>query len=292
VTLHFSLFTFYYPFMPSAPDRLALRAQQWNVAIHHTRATTGSVIAFGERDNTKVVLKITKQQGDEWRAGHVLRAFDGDGTVRVYESDAGAVLLERLDPGNELVELVRQGNDETATEVLARVIQRMAHHAAPAHCPTLLDWAQGFDRYLKLGDKQIPATLVNEAADLYHSLAESQQTTMLLHGDLQHYNVLFDSGRGWVAIDPKGVVGELEYEVGAILRNPVESSDFFATPAIIERRLRVLTDALHLDYRRTLQWSYAQAVLSAIWDVEDGYPVAPDNPALKLAHAIRQIMKR
>ena len=43
---------------------------------------------------------------------------------------------------------------------------------------------------------------------------------MLLHGDLQHYNVLLDKDRGWVAIDPKGVVGELEYEVGALLRNP------------------------------------------------------------------------
>ena len=32
-------------------------------------------------------------------------------------------------------------------------------------------------------------------------------------------NVRFDSGRGWLAIDPKGVFGELEYEVGAVVRN-------------------------------------------------------------------------
>ena len=278
--------------MPSAPDRLALRAQQWNVAIHHTRETTSSVIAFGERHNSPVVLKISKRQGDEWHAGDVLRAFDGDGTARVYKSDAGAVLLERLDPGNELAELVRQGNDETATEILAQVMRQMAHHVPPAHCPTVFEWAHGFERYLKGGDKQIPVTMVSEAGELYRNLATSQQTAMLLHGDLQHYNVLFDSGRGWVAIDPKGVVGELEYEVGALLRNPVEQPDLFATPAIIERRLGILTKALNLDYGRALRWAYAQAVLSAIWDVEDGYPVGPDNPALKLAFVIRPMLMK
>jgi streptomycin 6-kinase len=46
--------------------------------------------------------------------------------------------------------------------------------------------------------------------------------------DLHHYNVLSDSGRGWLAIDPKGLVGEVEYEVGAAIRNPI---DAMASPA-------------------------------------------------------------
>ncbi|HZE69250.1 MAG TPA: aminoglycoside phosphotransferase family protein [Pyrinomonadaceae bacterium] len=276
--------------MSSALDQLKRRAQQWDVAIESTGETNGSVLAFGVRRQTRVVLKISKQSGDEWHAGETLRAFDGDGMVRVYESDAGAVLLEQLHPGTELVELVRQGKDETATEILAQVMLQMAHHAPPSHCPTVLDWARGFDRYLKTGDKQVPSHLVSHAGELYRRLATSAGSTMLLHGDLHHYNVLFDSSRGWVAIDPKGVVGELEYEVGAILRNPVEQPEFLASTAIIERRLRVFTDVLHLNYRRALEWSFAQAVLSAIWDVEDGYQVAANNPALRLAHAIRPLL--
>ncbi len=277
--------------MSSALDQLALRAQQWDVAIHHAWETTGSALAFGVRRGIRVVLKITKQPGDEWHAGDILRAFGGDGTVRVYESDAGAVLLERLDPGSELVELVRHGKDETATEILAQVMQQMAQHAPTCDCSTVLDWARGFDRYLKAGDKQIPAALVSEAGELYRRLATSQQSVMLLHGDLHHYNVLFDSTRGWVAIDPKGVVGELEYEVGAILRNPTEQPDLYASPTVIESRLRMLTKALHLDYQRALEWSFAQAVLSAVWEVEDGYPVGPNNPALKLAYVLRPLSR-
>ena len=101
---------------------------------------------------------------------------------------------------------------------------------------------------------------------------------MLLHGDLHHYNVLFDNERGWVAIDPKGVVGELEYEIGAILRNPVELPELFADPAVVERRLKTLTGLLSLNYTRALIWSFAQAILSAIWGVEDGYPISPNDP--------------
>jgi streptomycin 6-kinase len=128
--------------------------------------------------------------------------------------------------------------------------------------------------------------MVHEGYELYQGLASTQGTTMLLHGDLQHYNVLFDNERGWVAIDPKGVVGELEYEVGAMLRNPVEQPEFFANAGTIKRRLEILTGLLPLNYTRALRWSYAQAVLSAIWDVEDGYRIEPHHPSLLLARAL------
>ena len=276
--------------MSSAIDQLAQRARQWNVTIHHARERPTSLIAFGERHQIPVVIKISKQPDDEWHAGEILRAFAGDGTVRVYESEPGAVLLERLDPGHDLVNMVRQRDDERATGILAKIMESMARHSAPESCPTVIDWARGFDRYLQSGDTQIDPTVVSEAARLYRRLALSQGRTMLLHGDLQHYNVLFDSTRGWVAIDPKGVVGELEYEVGAILRNPIELPDILAAPQVVEMRLRILTQALQLDNRRALEWSYAQAVLSAVWDVEDGYPVGPIHVALKLAHVIKPML--
>ncbi len=190
-----------------------------------------------------VVIKITKQIGDESHSGEVLKAYGGDGAVRVYESETGAVLLERLEPGEQLVNVVKRGDDDEATKILAEVIEKLADHEAPAGCPTVADWGRGFDRYLQSGDEQIPREMVEVAREMYNKLVSSQRTTMLLHGDLQHYNVLFDNKRGWVAIDPKGVIGELEYEVGALLRNPVEMPELFANPATIKRRLETLTTA-------------------------------------------------
>ena len=179
------------------------------------------------------------------------------------------MLLERLEPGEQLVSLVRRGDDDEATTILAALIKKLAHHQAPDECPTVADWGRGFDRYLDSGDRKISTGLVREAQKVYERLVLSQRTTMLLHGDLQHYNVLFDRTRGWTAIDPKGVVGELEYEVGALLRNPVEQPELFKDPATIERRVDILTSLLPLDRSRVLEWSFAQSVLSAIWDIED-----------------------
>jgi streptomycin 6-kinase len=271
-------------------DQLLAKAAQWNVTVEETRETGTSLLGFGVRDGKRVVLKLITGAHDELHSGKVLRAFDGSGAVRVLEDEVGAVLLERLEPGEQLVNLVRRGEDGEATRILAGVIEKLAHHTPPAESPTVADWGRGFDRYINSGDAQIPDGLVRQARIVHEELVESQRNTMLLHGDLQHYNVLYDHHHGWTAIDPKGVVGELEYEVGALLRNPIEQPDLFINRAIIERRLDILTRRLRLDHFRALQWSFAQAVLSAIWDVEDGNTVDPDHPALRLATALKAML--
>jgi streptomycin 6-kinase len=270
-------------------DPLEAKAAEWNVTVQETRETATSLLAFGVRDGRRVVLKLSGVS-DEVHGGKVLRAFDGSGAVRVYEAETGAVLLERLEPGEQLVSLVRRGEDDRATKVLAQVIEKLAHHEAPEECPTVADWGHAFDWYLTSGSQQIPHELTRKAQLVFQNLTRSQRTTMLLHGDLQHYNVLFDDKCGWTAIDPKGVVGELEYEVGALLRNPIEQPELFTNRATIERRVEILTRLLPLDRSRVLEWSFAQAVLSAIWGVEDGYDVEPDHPALLLANTLQELL--
>lgn len=270
-------------------DRLPAKAAEWNVVLDESSETATSLLGFGVRDGQRVVLKLTKVD-DEAHAGKMLQAFGGSGAVRVYEAETRAMLVERLEPGEQLVSLVRRGNDDEATEVLAQVIERLANHAPPDECPSVTDWGRGFERYMRSGDQRISHGLVREAQQVYEALASSQTNTMLLHGDLQHYNVLFDRERGWTAIDPKGVVGELEYEVGALLRNPIELPELFTNRATIERRVEILTALLPLDHTRAIQWSFAQAVLSAIWDVEDGNRVDPNHPALILANTLKEML--
>ena len=268
-------------------ERAQTKAAEWNVSLDEIRETPTSLLGFGVRDGESVVLKVTKVS-DEAHAGQVLRAYGGVGAVRVYKAETGAMLLERLQPGGQLVDVVKRGADDEATRILAAVISKLAGHKAPPECPTVADWGLGFDRYLESGGQEINRSVVYEARDLYRELASSQRTTMLLHGDLQHYNILFDDQRGWLAIDPKGVAGELEYEVGALIRNPVEMPELLTDPATIKRRLQMVTSSLHLDYSRTLKWSYGQAVLSAIWQIEDGYSLDSTSSSLRLAQALRE----
>ena len=280
---------------------------------------------FGTQNSAEqpVVLKIIKRVGDEWQSGTVLQAFDGRGVVRVYEHAPGAVLMERLTPGTSLVEMVGKGRDEEATDILADIIQQMGQvpgvgyrvpgirhvasdtyqltpdtrpptpdtrHPTPAFA-TVHEWARGFDRYIASGDEQIPGDLVESAQQTYLKLTETQRHPRLLHGDLQHYNVLFDTDRGWVAIDPKGVVGEVEYEIGAAMRNPIERPDLFLSFTTIARRFKQFTGRLNLDYNRAVGWTFAQAILSAIWNVEDGFQLAALDPSLRLAKAILPMLE-
>lgn len=271
--------------------RLTSAAQAWRVTVDEWFETESSIIAYGRRRADHVVLKIVKEAGDEWRSGDVAAAFDGRAFVRVLEQDAGAVLLERARPGRGLFELSRDGRDDDATTILADVIAAMLPNAAPVWCPTVADWGRGFVWYDGTGDRSIAADLVARAAAMHGALAASQRATRLLHGDLQHYNVLEDHERGWLAIDPKGVVGEVECEIAALLRNPADSPELFADPARIERRVHVLSSRLELDADRILQWAFALGVLSAIWQVEDGFGCDERNASLALVRSLGAVLE-
>jgi streptomycin 6-kinase len=160
------------------------------VTIEDTFETESSVISFGTRNligsgsrgHQDVVLKVVKQPCDEWHSGEVLAAFKGNGFVRVYEHAPGAVLLRRLRPGNSLADLSLNGRDEEATSILADVIQQISTsgrespnlRATLQHCPTVHDWAKGFDRYFATSDDQIPMHLVAAGQRVYTSLCASQ----------------------------------------------------------------------------------------------------------------------
>ena len=277
----------------NALQRLEERARAWSVSVEHTRDSETSLLGFGRRGGQPVVLKLVKQAGDEWQAGKIARAFGGHGIARVLECDDGAVLLERLTPGYSLARLTLNGRDDEAIDILAETIQTMSGHATPPpDCATVRGWAAAFDRYVARADDRIPAHLVADAHRRFLSLEASQGERQLLHGDLHHYNVLFDSTRGWLAIDPKGVVGEVEFEIGATLRNPFERPDLFVSAAIVERRLARLARSLNINLARALEWGFAQAVLSAIWSLEDGFTVEADAPVLRLATAIRPMLPK
>jgi streptomycin 6-kinase len=266
--------------------QLAEHAAAWGVSVETTRTTPTSTIAFGTRAGRAVVLKVVLRAGVEWRCGEMTAAFGGRGVVRVLAHAPGAALLERLMPGTPLAALVRDGEDATATGILAALIRKMTPGDAPPSCPTVEQWCAAFARYLATDDTRVPRPLVEHAQEIAAELIASQRNPALLHGDLQHYNVLLDAERGWIAIDPKGVIGELECELGVALRNPSEYPDSFATVAALERRLAVFSAELGIDTDRARAWAFVHAVLAAVWDIEDGATVRAGAPVLQLAAAL------
>ena len=74
---------------------------------------------------------------------------------------------------------------------------------------------------------------------------------VVLHGDLHHFNILAAERQPWLAIDPKGVVGEPVYETGALLRNPWPDLLSLPDPGrILARRVDQLAEELGFDRAR------------------------------------------
>ena len=228
-------------------------------------------------DGTEVVLKAGVP-GRELRAEiAALRVFDGRGSVRLVDADpdAGLLLLERLRPGTPLTTLAGEARDDEATAIAASVMRGLWRPAPPGHdFPTAADWGRGFERLRARfggGTGPLPPGPVAEAERLFDTLLASAAPPVLLHGDLHHDNILESGEQTWRAIDPKGLVGEPAYEVGALLRNLWADRHAHADPArLLQRRAHRLAEELDLDFARVRGWAYAQAILSAVWCLEDG----------------------
>lgn len=202
-----------------------------------------------------------------------LRIYDGRAAVRLLDSDVarGIMVLERVRPG---VPLEAVPDDAEATRIAAQVMQRLWRPVPAGHTfPTNADWLRGFERLRRAfegGAGPFPPRLVDMAEDLAGELLPTSAEPVLLHGDLHHGNILSSEREGWLAIDPKGLVGEPAYEVGSLLRNP--TPHYLAWPGIdriMAQRVDILADACGFERRRVAGWGLAQAVLSAWWSYED-----------------------
>jgi streptomycin 6-kinase len=255
----------------SLSGRFHQHGRRWNVIVERTLATETSLIGFGTRDGLGVVLKVAEAEGEEWRSGEILNVFAGKGLVRVLEHTPGAVLLPRLVPGNDLSALSLDGRDTEATEIIAGIIQQMSL-VQPIVLPflTVADQASGFDRFRHNCDGLIEDEVVQKAERCYFDLCATQVNPRLLHGDLHHYNVLFDKALGWVAIDPQGILGEVEFEVGAALRNPYTAPALLSNESTARSRLEIFERRLGFDIQRAAKWAFATAVLAALWPTKPG----------------------
>ena len=196
------------------------------------------------RDGKKAMLKLAVEE--EERAGSVLMVWwDGDGAARVLLHEDGALLMERAAGLGSLFNMARTGRDNEACNILCATAARL-HAPRARQLPKLTPLTRWFDALSPMAAAH--GGLLNRCDAVSRMLLDTPQDVIPLHGDLHHDNVLDFGSRGWLAIDPKGLLGERGFDFANIFCNP----DFAAAAEP--------TCRLGLDFRSWASWlRYHQA---------------------------------
>ncbi|QBD80121.1 aminoglycoside/hydroxyurea antibiotic resistance kinase [Ktedonosporobacter rubrisoli] len=248
--------------------------RRWELSIEPPFALSYNYVAPARRrDGTPVIVKVCTPEGEFRQQEEALELINGQGCARLlaYDQEMETMLLERLVPGTLLSSLE---NDELETSIAASVMRQIWRPiSGPHNFPTVQDWGKGFVRLRKRfsgGSGPFEPALLSRAETLFRELSASMAEPALLHGDLHHENILAATRQPWLAIDPKGLVGEPAYETGAQLRNKLARVFTSGRPGrSMARRVDQLAAELGMERERIRDWGIAQAVLSAWWGIED-----------------------
>jgi streptomycin 6-kinase len=227
-----------------------------------------NVVMFAEGlDNTPYVLKLSPPTHEFLSEVAAIKLYNGDGMARLIRADESlaAMLLERLEPG---VSLWNTDDDDGATRIIATLMQRLWRPVPEPHSfRTLESWTQALPNY---HGTAIPQRLVDKANGLLSELLPTNKP-VLLHGDLHHDNILSATREPYLAIDPKGLVGNKTYDVTAALLNP-DAPTLSKHPElakILERRMSIFTEMLGIKQNEIAAWTFVQVILGSIWSIED-----------------------
>jgi streptomycin 6-kinase len=225
------------------------------------------------------MLKIALD-AEEARGNDLMEWWSGEGAARVLARRGDAIVLERATGDVSLSTLTRVGRDSEAVRIMCAtitVLHRTRHKAPPALFP-LERW------FADLGPAaQTHGGVLSLCADTARSLLAAPSDVTVLHGDIHHGNVLYFDGRGWLAIDPKALIGERGFDYANLFCNPDHATA--TDQAQFARRLDVVATSAPIERRLLLQWILAWAGLSASWLIGGGGSAETQLGVAKLAAA-------
>jgi streptomycin 6-kinase len=240
----------------------------WNLEPDGALRTTRSSWILPVRPDSSAILKVARIP-DERRGYDLMRWWAGDGAASVLAFAPDAMLLERAASGRSLAELAWSGEDHKASEILCETAARL-HARRGGPIPALHPLETWFQPLIDFSD---PPSWLRNSADTARALLSEPRSISPLHGDLHHENVLDFGPRGWLAIDPHGLLGERAFDYANIFTNPDLSDPrrpLATLPGRLEARLAIVAPMADVEPARMLRWIVAWTGLSAAWFLGDG----------------------
>lgn len=255
---------------------------------------TSRIIKVRLEDGTPAIVKALNTIGmqEELRGVHYLDWHDGNGSIRVLAEKGNLLLLEYAGSRTLLDHLNAHG-DDAATAISVDVLLKLLGNRGGKK-PFAADLRPLREQYASLFQKAEidrnngDASIFVEAAGIADALLGNPVDVQPLHGDVHHENILLGA-RGWLVIDPKGLLGDPMYDAANMFYNPVERQDLRASDQRVATMALTFSRAFNRDIRTILGYAMSHAALSASWHTEDeNFEEA--ELSLGVARAVQRIM--
>ncbi|MEO8357678.1 MAG: aminoglycoside phosphotransferase family protein [Chloroflexota bacterium] len=280
-----------FAFLEALPDSIAEASAKWGLTdVRPAPTLSYNFVAFalsgvsGSARRRSVVLKMGVPNREMLSEMAALRLFNGEGACQLldYDEEKCWMLLERLTPG---VMLSTLEDDEEVTHIAAEVMKMIWRSGLDTPSANASGYSTSNSRFIRLSDwfdglKKLRLMFDGGTGPFHTKIVERVERSVsdffaenhkpvLMHGDFHHFNIL-SSERGWLVIDPKGVIGPAGYEVGPLLMNPWgDLLNGINYRLMTKRRIDILHEHLGFERERIHEWALAHAVLSAWWSFED-----------------------
>jgi len=267
---------------------------EWKIEATRQIADTvvGTVYEVTRAGGELDILKVLKPKAleDSLRGADFLDWRNGVGCVRLIARSEDLLLMEHA--GTEtLRDRIASHGDRDATIIAAEVLQEY-HGASSRKPPESLQPLEGYFASLFRKAKEDRdaghRSIYIKAAEMAQSLIADQRDVKPLHGDLHHENIML-SPRGWIIIDPAGLIGDAALDVANMFSNPLDRFDLTRDEERIAWMAQVFSQTLNRDVRTILRYAFAYGCLSAAWHEEDGNDAERDNE-LAVVAALKAVL--
>lgn len=264
-------------------ELVATQVQRWHLTVGeaYVGGEAASVLRVSTAEGTPAVLKVGFPHAEAIGEALALEAWAGT-APRVLRQDAWtwSLLLERVNPGTSLAEY--SGPVDESIERAGELLCLITAVDAPAGIPALAEIVGDYrrDAAARLTADHAPLIDLNalELMELglatIDGLISTTASAALLHGDFNPGNILRRDDGTWVVIDPKPMVGEIEFDLAPLVEQlglPLSRSE---PERELEKQLNRLVTVTGADASRAAQWAFVRSALNLSWALADSDRVA------------------
>ncbi|TDK26952.1 aminoglycoside resistance protein [Arthrobacter crusticola] len=251
------------------------------------------VLPVRSSNGGEAALKIGVPHEESRTEPEALTLWDGAGAVRLLAFNAAdsVLLLERLDARRPLGSLPL----EQTTAIWGALVRRLSLRPdgrsewaqIPALAPEAETWTDTLPADWEAAGRPFPRWLLEHALETCQvrgAVGRRSARDVLVHSDLHYGNILArptpeagdvaeqPSAGGFVAIDPKPLLGDAEYAVAPMLWNRIGDLPAADAPGQLRLRCAALAAAAGLDPELARDWAVVREVRNALYYLETGSP--------------------